>query len=142
MIPQHGASPQGFSLPKARIIWACFFVAACWIMLIGHITHRVPVSSPAPSFKWILAAVGVVDIVAIGAIRRNILEQSRQKSLRGEAVQAQAAWSVAQMLGFASAMSIVLFGFVLSMMVTGWFSAIFYLVGLLLLVSYWPQPAE
>ena len=111
-------------------------------MWTAHLMHSVPQSNPAPAFKWVFVAVGGVDIVAIATIRRNILGQSREKSLQGETVAAQAAWSVAQLLGFASAESIVLFGFVLSMMVSGWFSTVFYMVGLLLLVGYWPQPAE
>jgi len=142
MMPQRGASPQGFSLRNARIIWSCFVVAACWFMLIAHFMRHVSPTAPAPAFKWVLLAVGAVDIVVIGAIRRNFLEQSRDKAARGETVAARAAWSVAQMMGFASAMSIVLFGFVLSMMVAGWFSTIFYGAGLLLLVGYRPQPAE
>lgn len=101
-----------------------------------------PSAAPAPPFKWIFTVVGAVDLIIIGAIRRNILEQSREKLTRGEEGAARAAWSLAQILGLASAMSIVLFGFVLSMTSQGWFSTAFYVAGLLLLLSYWPQTAE
>jgi hypothetical protein len=139
-----GATPPGFSLRTARIIWLCFLLAACSFIWIAHVMpqSRTPKPTPAPTFKWILAAVAVADILAIGAIRRNLLGQSQEKLGRGEATAARAGWSAALMLGFASAMSIVLFGFVLSILAPGWFGAIFYVAGLLLLVSYWPQLAE
>ena len=139
---QRGVGSQGFSLQLARILWGCFLVSACLIMMIAHMMHPLPTSRSAAAFKWAFVAVGAMDIVLIGAVRRNLLERSREKSLRGEAAAAKAGWSTAQLMGFASGESIVLFGFVLSMMVQGWFSTAFYVAGLLLLASYWPQPAE
>jgi hypothetical protein len=137
MIPLAG-SQHPLSLSTARIVWLAFLVAACGFILLAHAIRPVPSTTPAPAFKWILAAVAAVDIVVIGLIRRSLMERSS----RGEAAAAKAGWSVAQMMGFASAMSIVLFGFLLSMMREGWFSTAFYVAGLLLLASYWPQPAE
>ena len=143
MNPQLGGlTPPGFSLRTARMVWLAFLVAACCFIWIAHVMRHPPSAVPAPAFKWIFTAVGAMDIVIIGAIRRNILEQSREKLARGEAAAARAGWSLAQILGLASGMSIVLFGFVLSMTVQGWFSTAFFIAGLLLLVSYWPQLAQ
>jgi hypothetical protein len=143
MTPQiGGVNAPGRSLRTARIVWVVFLVAACWFIVIAHVMHHPPSASAVPSFKWILAAVGAADIVIIGSMRRNLLARSQEQTGRGETAPAQASWFLAQILGFATAMSIVLFGFVLSMMVQGWFSTAFFIAGLLLLVSYWPQPAE
>ncbi|MGA8108745.1 MAG: hypothetical protein WBD46_16520 [Acidobacteriaceae bacterium] len=132
------------TLQTARLIWAAFLCAACCIVFIARILTPPPHPTPAAALSWILAAVGAVDIVFIGALRSKILARSQEQSMRGEKAAAQAAWTVAQVLGFAAAMSIVLFGFVFRMLDARppWFSAAFFVAGLLLLVGYYPRSPE
>lgn len=130
------------SLRSAQIVWFAFIVWAALIILIAHFLHPRPAQVPAASLKWVLAVIAAADLVILGSVRRTFLERSREKSQRGEASQAQAAWSLAQMLGFAGCLSVVLFGFVLSVMgaAPNWFSAIFYIVGIARLIMWSPRP--
>ena len=132
------------TLQTARLIWVAFLFAACGIAFIARILTPPPQPTPAAALSWILAAIGAVDIGFIGALRGKILARSEEQSMRGEKAAAQAAWTVAQLLGFASAMSIVLFGFVVKMLDARppWSSAAFFVVGLLLLVGYSPRSPE
>jgi hypothetical protein len=134
-------SPKPLALEAARFVWAAFLCSACGIMAISRILKPQPHPAPPASFGWALVAVAAVDIVFFGLLRRNILARSQQQAMQGDSTAAQASWSVAQLLGMAAAESIVLFGFVLSVLHTrpSWLHVAFYAVGLLLLVSYLPQ---
>ncbi|HEX4037324.1 MAG TPA: hypothetical protein VHX37_04625 [Acidobacteriaceae bacterium] len=132
------------TLQTARFIWVAFLFAACAFIWISLIVRPRPQPAPPVALSWAFAAIGAVDIVLIGAIRRKVLAQSQERSMRGDSDAAQAAWSVAQLLGFAAALSIVLFGFVLSIMGASppWTSVAFYIAGLLILLGYRPRPLE
>ena len=129
------------SLQVARVMWVVFVCWACGIIVMAHMIRRPqPPTPPPPAFNRLIAAVAAADIVVIGLIRRGLLQKSQENVQRGEAAAGQIIWGKAQVMGFASAMSVVLFGFLLSMAGARpeWFNTIFYVVGLLLLVSYWP----
>jgi hypothetical protein len=141
MIPGNGSNPR-MSLQAARIMWLVFLCAAGGIIVLAHMTRRSqPPTAPAPVFSRLIAAVAAVDIVVIGLIRRSLLQKSQEQVQRGDAAAGQINWSKAQALGFASGMSIVLFGFVVGMVGARpeWLSTAFYVAGLLILVAYRPQ---
>jgi len=129
------------TLEIARFLWAAFLCSACGIIAISRILKPQPHAAPSASFGWALVVVAAVDIVFFGLIRRNILAKSRQQAMQGDSTAAQASWSVAQLLGLAAAESIVLFGFVLSVLHgrPSWIRVALFAVGLLLMVSYFPQ---
>jgi MFS family permease len=129
----------------ARIMWVAFLCAASGIIALAHFVPR-PQSQPipAPAFIYAITGVAMADLAILGIVRRNLLERSRTLSERGEATAGQAAWAVAQTLGLASAMSIVLFGFVLHTLGArpAWISTAFFVAGLLLMAAYRPQLPE
>jgi hypothetical protein len=130
------------SLQGARIIWLTFLCAACGFILVAHLLHRPQGQViPPPGISWALAAVGAVEIVFFGTFRRSLLARSRNKAQEGDTGRAQAIWAMAQVYGFASALSIVLFGFVLSMVGAPppWMSAAFFVAGLINIAVYRPQ---
>jgi hypothetical protein len=144
MIPGSGANPNGISLQTARLMWIAFLCSACVIITVAHRQKTHPAPLPAASFVWGIAAVGAVDIVVMGMIRRSQLVKADDLNKRGGTEASQKRWASAQLLGFAEGESIVLFGFVLSMMGARpeWLRTAFYDAGLLLLVACWPQPPQ
>lgn len=144
MTPGSGANPKGMSLQSARIMWVAFLCSACAIIAVAHRVKTHPAPLPAASFVWSIVAVGALDIVVMGMIRRSQLVKADGLNNRGETEAGQKSWALAQLLGFAEGESIVLFGFLLSMMGArpDWLSITFYIAGLLLLASYFPQPAQ
>jgi MFS family permease len=145
MIPAPGARPQSLPPQTVRLLWLAFLCGACAIIAIAHFLSRPPSQPvPAPIFVYALTGVATVDIVFFGIFRRSLLERSRARSRRGEAAQAQATWALAQILGFAAAMSVVLFGFVLHLLGAQppWISTVFFVAGLLNLAVYRPRPIE
>lgn len=144
MIPAPGTEPQSLPPQTVRFLWIAFLCGACGIIAIAHYLPK-PQSQPvpAPIFVCAIAGVATVDLVFFGIFRRSILERSRAQSERWETT-ALASWALAQILGFASAMSIVLFGVVLSLMGARppWVPTAFFAAGVLTLVAYYPQFAE
>ena len=132
------------TLQAARVMWVAFLCSACAIIAVALRlkTHAAPL--PAASFVWSIAAVGVLDIVVLGIIRRSQMVKADDLNKRGETEAGQKSWALAQLLGFAGGESIVLFGFLLSTMGARpeWFSVAFYVAGLLILVTYRPQLAQ
>jgi len=130
------------SLQTARIVWFGYIVAACLFISVAHLLRPNPDRVLAASLKWIFTGIAAADLLILGNLRRAMLEKSQEKLQRGETTQAQASCSVAQMLGFATCMSVVLFGFVLKILGAAptWFSAIFYFIGIGLLILWSPRP--
>ncbi len=145
MTPASGTKPQVSPLQLARVMWLMFLAAACLIIAVTYIlSHPHGQLAPQPSLNWDFAAIGAADIVVLAIFRRSVLGRSRAQSDRGEEAQARESWISAQVLGFASAMSIVLFGFVLHVMGARppVFSTAFFAAGLVMMVAYWPQRPE
>jgi len=145
MTPAPDAKVQATLLQTARTTWMAFLVAGCGFAALSHIIHN-PQPRPAPSqgLIWAIALVGVVDVVVFGVLRRSLLARSREQSNGRQVVTGRETWFKAQILGFASAMSIVLFGFVLHTLGArpAWISIAFFAAGLLIMAAYRPQPAE
>jgi hypothetical protein len=88
--------------------------------------------------------VAAVEIAFFATFRRTLLAKSREQARRGEAAVALKIWTLAQVLGLASAMSIVLFGFVLGLIGAPppWISTAFFVAGIINLAVYRPQIPE
>jgi hypothetical protein len=145
MMPARDAKAQATLLQTARIMWMAFLVAGCGFVALSHIIRNAqPQPAPSQGFVWALAVVGVVDVVIFGALRRSLLARSWEQSNGRQVVAARETWLKAQLLGFASAMSIVLFGFVLHLLGAQppWISTVFFVAGLLSLAVYRPRPIE
>ena len=141
MIPISSTTPKPITLPAARFIWIAFLCAACGIIFISHVLKPQPQRTPDVLIGRVFSIVAVAEILIFAFIRSRILAQSQQKAQRGEAAMAQASWGVAQILGFASAMSIVLFGFVLHLLSAppAWISTALLALGVLNMLAYFPQ---
>lgn len=143
--PTQVATRQARVLRTARIVWVAFLIWACGIILFAH-RVQAPRSQPVPpsAVNEGIAVAAIADLALFGFLRRKLLERSRGQLADGESDLAPRAWMSAQMLGFASAMSIVLFGFVLHILGARppWFSIAFFIAGLLNLAVYRPQPIE
>lgn len=125
-----------------RLLWVAFLCGACGIAAIGHILKPEPLPPPNAMIGRLLAVVAAAEILIFAFIRRRFLNQAQEKKQRGEADRSQAMWGAAQILGFASALSIVLFGLVLHFVNASpvWISTAFFVAGLVNLAVYYPQP--
>jgi hypothetical protein len=142
MTPSPEAKSQDKLLQTGRMMWIFFLIAGCGFFALSRVIHNTQ-PGPAPSrvFVWAIAAVGVADVVILGLIRRSLLAKSGQQSAQNQAVTARQTWLSAQMLGFASAMSIVLFGFLLHTLGVrpAWIPVAFFIAGLLIIAAYRPR---
>jgi hypothetical protein len=145
MMSQPGTQPAQSQLRVARIMWITFL---CWAVAdIAIARFRLKPhanAAPSSSLSWAFAAIGALDIVIIGAIRRNALSRSENQAERGETAAAKQSWFSAQVLGLAGGFSIVLFGFVLYLLGAppAWISTAFFVAGLLNLALYRPRLPE
>jgi hypothetical protein len=140
-----GTPRKGLSLQGARTMWLIYLCSACGFILFAHLLHKPhPHVAPRPAISWAIAAVGVVEIVFFAYFRRTLLAKSQGKRQMGETAAGQSLWALAQLYGFASALSIVLFGLVLSVIGAPppWISTAFFVAGIVNLAVYRPQLAE
>jgi hypothetical protein len=126
-------------------MWMAFLIAGCGFVALSHmIRNAQPQPAPSESIIWAIAVVGSVDVVILGVMRRSLLAKSLEQTDRNQVVTGRETWLRAQLLGLASAMSIVLFGFVLHTLGArpAWISTAFFVAGLLIMAAYRPQPPE
>jgi hypothetical protein len=122
-------------------MWMAFLCSACLIIAFAHRLKTHPAPPPSASFVGIIAAVGAMDFVFMGIIRRTQLLKADDLKERGDTEAAQKTWMMAQLLGFAGGESIVLFGLMQRVMGVhpSWISIAFYCAGLLLLLACRPD---
>jgi uncharacterized MnhB-related membrane protein len=146
MNPAPSVKPQTVSpLQVARIIWLMFIGSLGLIIAMALTLMKTqPRSSPDLTFTYAIAGVAVAQLVFLGAFRSRLLGSSRTQSDHGEEVVARQRWVSAQVLGFASAEAVVLFGFVLHTMNARppWVSTALFVTGVLLMVAFFPQRQE
>jgi hypothetical protein len=145
-MPASDAKQKSLSpLELARVMWIAFLCAASGIIAIAHLV-RAPEShtSPNPAFSCAIAGVAIISLLYLAFFRRKLLARSRALSERTESDRALATWRVAQVLGFAAAMSIVLYGFLLHAMQAqpAWISTALFVGGIVVFVAFFPQRPE
>jgi divalent metal cation (Fe/Co/Zn/Cd) transporter len=143
--PAGSSSRQRQVLQTARVMWVAFLCAACGFVALSYrVQPPHPEHVPAPYLSLAFAIVAAADAAILGAIRRSRLAKSQEQARQGDAAQAQVSWLSAQVLGLASALSIVLFGFVLRMIGArpAWTSIAFFAAGLLIMAAYRPRLPE
>jgi hypothetical protein len=145
MIPAGKAKSSAMMLQTARLMWAMFLCSAFGFAVMTYFLLKPqPHPAPAPTFGYAIAGVAAVDLVIFAFLRGNLLERSLECSERGAAEDARAIWMKAQLLGLASAESVVLFGFILHQLSArpSWLTAIFFVVGIFLMAVYRPTLPE
>ena len=136
------ATSKGLTLSTARMLWLVFLGLQGIFIAIAHTILKPNAhAAPAPAIVYAIVGLAVVEIAFFATFRSNLLARARAKAESGEAAQAQATWTLAQILGIVSAEAIVLFGFVLHMFGAQpvWISTALLALGVLNMLAYFPQ---
>ena len=120
-------------LRLARLVWFSFVAAAMLCIFVAKFLPK-PAPGPLDWRHWCVAAGCIATSIAMFAARRRLMAHEDANS-------AQPDWFSAQLIALYGSMSVVLYGVFAEMQLHApvWFSAIFYLSGLALLGSFWPQ---
>ena len=138
------SSRKPLRLVTLRLFWGSFAISFLLIAWIGSFPTGVPVSRSAWG-SGILAAIAVASAWRIYTLRTRLLARAARTAAEHEPDAAAKIASVAHLLGFASAESVLLCGVVAHFVLhsPAWISWSFSLAGGALLVLYWPaSPAS
>jgi hypothetical protein len=134
------ANKQPLSSRQILFIWIGFLVFAAGFIAVPELIG-VPPGDLTTKFHWVCAALGAWAIFGGFRLRRKWLAKSRSST---NGLDAQKKWALAQVLSFAFANSIILWGFVARMRQPTpprWFPACFYALGVILLFLWIPRNA-
>jgi hypothetical protein len=131
------------SFRQTQFLWAAFILAVFVFAAFSEMMRRE--FDGVFSWKhWTIVGLGIYSVVAGDMLRKKHLTKSTQAANNGDFARAARSWTVGQLMGFSCAVNAVLWGIFANLAVGSprWFDVPFYVVGLLVLLSYRPvRPA-
>jgi|SRR5277367_3201254 len=128
-------------LGKMRLIQSAYIVA---IPLFGWVAESVHGrgSNDWTLWHWLMTGLALYAVLGGFFLRRKLMRRS-EEALAKDASNPKALkqWQAGQLIGFACAEAIVLYGVVVRMVIGGalWQASLFYAVGLLLMLLWTPR---
>jgi hypothetical protein len=133
-------TPAETNLRSARILHVCFLIAA-FLYVFVLIQIRPPERPLSAVVIWANAFVCIVIIgMALFFRSRMVSESAAKLYTNPQDIEALQTWRSGQIVSFAFAEAVVLFGFVLKFLGAHWnVAGVFFVVGILLLVAWRPK---
>ena len=131
------------ALKQMRMMWA-FFIVACLAYVALPELLRAPVKPVQPMVYWVLMAIAFMDLVTIVIFRRFTIDKAADiLRLNPSDAPAILKWRQGQLVTFAIASAIVLFGLVMRFVgINTLQAAPFYVVGVAALIIFKPQGVQ
>jgi hypothetical protein len=133
-------TPIESALRSARILHVCFLVAAGLYLLV--LFQLRPMERSVDSL--LVYALGFLSLLVVGTgffLRgRMVVETAARLSINPQDATSLKQWRSGQIVSFAFAESVVLYGFVLKFLGASWnIAGVFFIAGILLLVAWTPK---
>ena len=135
-------SSEPLSFKQVQTFWGVALAFAIICVLVGEFVFvQNGIAGRLDWRHWAIAGLAAWSAEGGRYIRRKLMIHASKEVREGNGLEAGRKQSAAQVLGFASAIGVVMWGLVVNRTVGSprWFDSIFYIAGVVILIAYKPS---